>query len=100
MEVSDEHRIKISFKEFELEEWRCQYDYVTIKDDDGTLLLPKRCGTNMPREPIISNTNKAYLNFRSDEIFGLRGFRLEWEKVPLPCRDELGGSVQFYIIFL
>ena len=90
MEVSDGHRIKITFIDFELEEKYhgvCQYDYVTIEDADGTMLLDKTCGSNMPRDPIFSKTNKAYLTFHSDGADQFKGFRIEWEEVP-DCKDK------------
>ena len=96
MEVSDGHKIKITFTDFQLEgkygEPQCRYDYVTIEDADGTMLLDKTCGSNMPREPIFSNTNKALLTFHSDGYVQLKGFRLEWEEIP-DCKDKHEGNV-------
>ena len=87
MEVSDGNRIKITFTDFELEDNGCRYDYVTIEDADGSMLLDKTCGSNMPREPIFSKTNKAHLTFHSDGADQFKGFRIEWEEVP-DCKDK------------
>merc|ERR1712193_207482 len=87
MEVSDGNRIKIAFTDFELEDSGCRYDYVTIEDADGTMLLDKTCGTNRPREPIFSNTNKAYLIFHSDGADQFKGFKAEWEEVKTSANE-------------
>ena len=95
MEVSDGHRIKITFKDFELEDKYhgvCQYDYVTIEDADGTMLLDRTCGSNMPRDPIFSNTNEASLSFHSDGYDQFKGFRVEWEEAP-DCKNKIGGNM-------
>ena len=91
MEVSDGHRIKITFTDFKLEDNNCQYDYVTIEDSDGTMLLDKTCGSDMPRDPIFSNTNKASLSFHSDGYDQFKGFKVEWEETP-DCKNKIEGN--------
>ena len=92
MEVSDGNRIKITFTDFELEDSGCRYDYVTIEDADGTMLLDRTCGSNMPREPIFSNTNRASLSFHSDGYDQFKGFRVEWEEAP-ECKNKIKGNM-------
>merc|ERR1712223_720139 len=56
--------IEISFTDFETEE--CRYDWVVIVDGDGSELLPKSCGSQIP-EKIETKTNLAILVFFSND---------------------------------
>ena len=54
----------------------CHYDWVMIIDGNGTELLPKSCGVDIPGD-VVSLTNKVTVKFSSDQ-YGTRrsGFRL------------------------
>ena len=66
LEVEIGQRILIKFTDFFLEFSRpCSYDYVMIKDSDGTILMKQSCGHTMPRD-IVSITNKADVIFKTD----------------------------------
>ena len=51
-------------------------------------------GSNMPRDPIFSNTNKASLSFHSDGYDQFKGFRVEWEEAP-DCKNKIKGNKKF-----
>ena len=92
LEVAPGNRIKISFIVFnidyrmcptfdESEPCSCNDDYLKIVDGDGTLLF-KQCGDN-PRKPVLSSSNKVYVNFISGPTHSdsFSGFKINWEKV-------------------
>merc|ERR1719153_310880 len=71
----------IKFSDFVLEDPASDsscYDWVTIKDGDGSILLDKTCGSDIP-PPITSNTNTARVFFYTDRNINARGFSLDWE---------------------
>jgi len=69
----------ITFLDFYLEpDSSCDYDYLIIKDGDGSVLLPKTCGSTKP-DPIKSNTNTAEITFSADHSFTFKGFSIKWE---------------------
>ena len=49
-----------------------------IKDGDGSILLDKTCGSQIP-PPVTSKTNTATVIFYTDFIENSRGFSLDWE---------------------
>ena len=82
IKVADGSIIEILFTDFVLEAHAsCAYDWVTIIDDDGTVLLAKTCGTNKPAAAITSKTNQATIKFHSDQSVNNKGFRAEWKAV-------------------
>ena len=73
--------IEILFTDFSLEpQVSCEYDWVTVLDGDGSILLAKTCGTNKPAK-ISSKTNVANIKFHSDISVNAKGFRAEWKAV-------------------
>jgi len=88
----------ITFLDFDLENNRnCDFDYLIIKDGDGSVLLPKTCGSTKP-DPIKSNTNTAEITFRADESYTYKGFRIKWETTSTvpedQCRCGIEGSTR------
>ena len=75
---------------------RCRYDYVTITDGDGTILLEKTCGNIVPKD-IRSNTNKAFVLFHTDENEAKPGWKLEWK--PLDGKNEQGATSSSFVLF-
>ena len=67
------------FLHFKEPSWtsRC-YDWVVIKDGDGSILLDKTCGSEIP-PTITSKTSTAKVIFRTDFRDTARGFSLDWE---------------------
>jgi len=81
IEVADGKQIKINFDTIDIEAGpSCRYDYVLIKDGNGSELLPKTCGTNKPA-PVTSTTNKVRVIFHSDSSVQRKGFKLTWTEV-------------------
>ena len=68
--------IEITFTDFEVgyHYGGCSYDWVVIVDGDGTELLPKSCGSQIP-EKIETQTNLAILVFVSDSSDTEKGFQ-------------------------
>ena len=58
----------------------CSYDWVMIVDGDGSVLLPKKCGSEIPA-PVTTNTNTAVVMFHSDGSETKQGFKLKWSTV-------------------
>jgi len=82
---SDEDSIVITFSDFELEENSdCSWDWLMIIDGDGSTLLPKTCGADIPA-PIWSHTNTAVIVFHSDRSQTFRGFNITWESRQSDC---------------
>ena len=56
----------------------CFYDWIMIIDGDGSTLLPKTCGSDIPT-PIRSHTSTVVIVFHSDHSETFRGFNITWE---------------------
>merc|ERR1719153_2093249 len=79
--INADGTFEIKFSDFALEDPASDsscYDWVTIKDGDGSILLDKTCGSDIP-PPITSNTNTARVFFYTDRNINARGFSLDWE---------------------
>ena len=70
------------FTHFDIEDGDddCEYDWVQVIDGDGTELLPKSCGDQIP-ENFTSRTNTATVKFHSDVSETREGFRLEYSQI-------------------
>jgi len=98
----------ITFLDFEFEYHpACTYDWLQIKDGDGSVLLPKTCGDSLPA-PVKSKTNKAEIIFHSDNSEARKGFLITWEsgpQGPKQCvcgkeggtNNEDGGSYDYIV---
>ena len=53
----------------------CNYDSLTIVDQDGTTLLEKSCGNILPAQ-ITSRTNEVHLTFKTDHSVTKNGWVL------------------------
>merc|ERR1712179_422813 len=90
--INAEERVLITFSDFDLEVERvCSYDWLMIEDGDGSTLLSKMCGSDIPA-PVRTNTNTAVIIFHSDWSENFRGFKITWELSPSdstcdPCSD-------------
>jgi len=71
----------IEFSSFDLEDHStCLYDWVMIIDGDGSVLMPSKCGSEIPA-PVTTNTNTAVVMFHSDGSETRQGFKLKWSTV-------------------
>ena len=76
------------------ENGQCNYDFLTIKDGDGTSLLDKACsvttlaGEDLPGLPgdILSNTNVVKLIFHTTGMDVSSGWSLNWTALPQVIR--------------
>jgi len=90
--INAEDTVVITFLDFELEDNPdCSWDWVMIIDGDGSILLPKTCGSDIP-SPIRSHTNTAVIVFHSDRSETFKGFNITWESRKLdstcdPCSN-------------
>ena len=64
----------LSFTDFITE---VDYDHLTIRDGDGTVLMAKRSGSGLPPN-IISRTNVVYLDFHTDSTITFSGWSVSW----------------------
>ena len=58
----------------------CSFDSLAITDGDGTSLMDKTCGEDLPPD-LISNTDSVKVNLRTDRARTRSGYRLEWTAV-------------------
>ena len=71
--VESGSKIKLSFITFSLEQHsRCGYDYLQIKEKDGSVSR-KLCGTTNPGD-FISQDNELMIEFKSDGSVTSQGF--------------------------
>ena len=58
----------------------CRYDFVTIKNGDGTALMEKTCGYSLPAA-VTSTSNKVEIYFHTNDFGSYSGWRLTWRAV-------------------
>jgi len=81
MSIDEGSRISLTFTNFRLEEiWGCWFDWVQVEDGDGTELMARTCGTELPGS-LESRTNRIVVKFHSDGSINDSGFRAEWEPI-------------------
>ena len=83
IEVAEGKTIMAEWTNFNTEP---EYDYVQIKDEDGTYLTPKmwgnkRWGRTVRPTPVTSNSNIMHVKFHTDSSEQRTGWRLEWTEV-------------------
>jgi len=89
IQVEEGNILFLYFTAFNLEyHMRCHYDYLEIRDGDGSLLMWRSCGGVLP-STIISSTNIVRLRFRTDSSQTRTGWRLQWHAKKKGC-SELG----------
>ena len=82
IEVEQGLAIAIEFTAFDVQyHYSCEYDHLTITEGDGTPLMAKTCGSDLPSN-LISNTGTVRVSFRTDGSGTRPGWRLEWAAVP------------------
>ncbi|XP_017881696.1 cubilin [Ceratina calcarata] len=94
IEAPNRQRIILNITHFELEgQTNCLFDYLEIRNGgyDNSPLIGKYCGTNIPTE-IISQTNKLYLKFVSDQSRSFPGFYIEWDSTTIGCGGDLHAA--------
>ena len=83
IEVEEGLVVAIEFTAFDVESYSWAstcYDYVTIKNSDGTTLMEKTCGFSLPAA-VTSTSNIVEIYFYTDSAFSNSGWRLTWRAV-------------------
>ena len=81
IEVEEGLIVEMQFTAFDVESHStCSYDYVTIKNGDGTTLMEKTCGSSLPAA-ITSKSNIVEIYFHTDRKDTESGWRLTWRAV-------------------
>ena len=71
----------LEFTAFDVESHAsCRFDYLKIRDGDGTTLMGKTCGSSLPAK-IVSNTNIVKLDFKTNAKGKRAGWSVSWREV-------------------
>ena len=76
--------MSLEFTAFDIEpQDSCNYDHLTIEDGDGTTIVEKSCGTNLPlnNTRITSSSNIVHVIFHTDDSTSRSGWSLSWRAV-------------------
>jgi len=78
--VKEGRLVQIKFVHFDVAKtFRCRGDYLKITDGDGTILMDRTCGFNLP--PVIfSRTHAVFVTFNTDGQGAKTGWKLEWKR--------------------
>ena len=81
IEVEEGLIVEMQFTAFEVQfSSPCSFDYVTIKNGDGTILMEKTCGSSLPAA-VTSTSNRVEIYFHTDSSRSYSGWRLTWRAV-------------------
>lgn len=85
-------QIQLNITDFVLENHRCQFDYLEIRNGKtvNSPLVGTYCGMIIPKQ-IISHTNNLYLRFKSDSSRSEKGFQIFWEATATGCGGTLSS---------
>ena len=73
--------VSLQFTAFSIEaDSSCRYDGLTITDGDGTILMEKSCGLEVPAL-ILSRSNIVDLYFKTDGSVTMSGWSVSWRAV-------------------
>ena len=75
---------------------QCDYDYISIVDGNGSILMDPTCGNNIP-DVIQSFTSNVSVIFHSDGSVSMSGWKLAWsteELLPLATTTPLPTTWQ------
>ena len=68
----------LEFTAFDIESHAsCRFDYLKIRDGDGTTLMGKTCGSSLPNK-ITSRSNKVFLDFKTNGKGKRSGWKVVW----------------------
>ena len=71
----------LEFTAFDVESHAsCRFDYLKIRDGDGTTLMGKTCGSSLP-DRITSKTNIVHLDFKTNDIGQSTGWSINWHEL-------------------
>ena len=76
--VAEHNNIVLDFTAFDTEFSRsCRFDYILVRDGDGSELLGRTCGSSLPPN-ITSATNVVAITFITDSVIISDGWRVVW----------------------
>ena len=68
----------LEFTAFDIEAHAsCRFDYLKIRDGDGTTLMEKTCGSSLP-DKITSRTNTVHFEFKTNRKGRKTGWKVVW----------------------
>ena len=86
--------VSLQFTAFSIEAARdCRYDGLTITDGDGTILMEKSCGSELPAD-ILSRSNIVDLYFNTDGSVTMSGWSVSWSAVTPGEPGLCGGTAE------
>ena len=81
IEVEEGLIVEMQFTAFDVESHStCGYDYLTIKNGDGTPLMEETCGSSLPAA-LTSTSNIVEIYFHTNDWGSYSGWRLTWRAV-------------------
>ena len=80
IQVEQGHILSIHFTAFDVEDRSSCVDFLSITDGNGTSLMDKHCGDNLPAD-LTSTSNVVKLLFHSDDEYTRSGWSLNWMAV-------------------
>ena len=81
--------VYLHFDAFEIQgSDNCKFDYLRIMDSDGTTLMDKKCGFELPND-ILSTSNIVNLEFVTNSYIANSGWNVRWSAVtPGECHQQ------------
>ncbi|NXL06619.1 DMBT1 protein, partial [Mesembrinibis cayennensis] len=82
IQVENNFRVMLTFRDIAMQSGRCQYDYVEVYDGPphSSPLLGRLCSGSFPT--YISSSNMMTVRFHSDSRYTFRGFQAHYSSVP------------------
>ncbi|XP_053927094.1 deleted in malignant brain tumors 1 protein isoform X3 [Cuculus canorus] len=82
IQVQDNSRITLTFRDIAMQSGRCQFDYVEVYDGPlhSSPLLGRLCSGSFPT--YTSSSNMMTIRFRSDSRYTFRGFQAHYSSIP------------------
>ncbi|KAF1464772.1 Deleted in malignant brain tumors 1 protein, partial [Pygoscelis antarcticus] len=82
LQVENNFRVMLTFRDIAMQSGRCQYDYVEVYDGPphSSSLLGRLCSGSFPT--YISSSNMMTVRFHSDSRYTFRGFQAHYSSIP------------------
>ncbi|XP_074764143.1 scavenger receptor cysteine-rich domain-containing protein DMBT1-like [Athene noctua] len=82
IQVENNFRVMLTFRDIVMQSSRCQYDYVEVYDGPphSSPLLGRLCSGSFPT--YISSSNMMTVRFHSDSRYTFRGFQAHYSSIP------------------
>ncbi|KAK4820986.1 hypothetical protein QYF61_009452 [Mycteria americana] len=82
IQVENNFRIMLTFRDIVMQSGRCQYDYIEVYDGPphSSPLLGRLCSGSFPT--YVSSSNMMTVRFHSDSRYTFRGFQAHYSSIP------------------